>query len=210
MRRASLISGMVFAALAARADAQVVRLRADVVHMTYQEARAGRDGSGTGAGFGLEFRVHRFRVDGRALFVNITPDDGSVATGFDATQIDVRVGYAVTQFLQIEAGGGRRYIDPDFLAQEVGLARIGLFSENRVSRIASFWLRGAYLFATEFTGGGSSDLAFELGLGVGVGTPNGRFRVHSEYEFQRIDRSVNAVDVPIQTSVARFGIAIGF
>jgi hypothetical protein len=31
-----------------------------------------------------------------------------------------------------------------------------------------------------------------------------------EYEFQRIDRSVNQVPVPIQTSVGKVGIDVGF
>ena len=71
-------------------------------------------------------------------------------------------------------------------------------------------LRGAYLVDPRFSGGGSSDLAFEFQLGDGIGTANKRFRFHVEYEFQRIDRKVGSSDVPIQMSLARAGIAFGF
>jgi hypothetical protein len=64
-------------------------------------------------------------------------------------------------------------------------------------RLADVWVRGAYL-------------AFEFQLGVGLGTANKRFRLHAEYEFQRIDREVGTNDVPIQLSLARAGISFGF
>jgi hypothetical protein len=50
----------------------------------------------------------------------------------------------------------------------------------------------------------------EVSLGVGVGTSNGRFRVRADYEFQRIDREVNGVDLPIQLSRATIGVELGF
>ncbi len=40
--------------------------------------------------------------------------------------------------------------------------------------------------------------------------PNGRFRVRADYEFQRIDREVNGVDLPIQLSRATIGVELGF
>ena len=53
-------------------------------------------------------------------------------------------------------------------------------------------------------------MTFEFQLGVGLGTANKRFRFHAEYEFQRINREVGVVDVPIQLSLARAGVSFGF
>lgn len=190
-------------------SAQSVRFKLDAIGMTYQEAREGRDGIGAGAGGGVEWRYKRFVFDVRAFGVRVDPDSVGIPN-FNLAQVDVRIGYLLTPFLAAEVGGGHRYVDPDFAAQELGTFRIGVSSENVLTRLASVWVRGAYLVNPQFSGGGSADLAFEFGLGVGVGTANGRFRFHAEYEFQRIDRTVNTVDSPIQTSLARTGIAIGF
>ena len=107
-------------------------------------------------------------------------------------------------------GAGRRLIRPRFAAQDVGVARAGILSEIPLSALGSVWGRGAYLLAPKFSGGGTAGLAVELGFGAGLGTRNGRFRFRVEYEFQRIDRSVNDVAVPIQTSLARIGADLGF
>lgn len=50
----------------------------------------------------------------------------------------------------------------------------------------------------------------ELGLGAALGTANGRVRVRAEYEFQRIDREVGRAPVPIQVTVGKLGIDLGF
>ncbi len=177
--------------------------------MTYTEASEGREAVGTGAGGRLEVRVGRFHLDGRAYRAALDPK-GDASTPYDLTQVDVRLRYQVAPVVAIEVGGGRRYVDPEFAAQAVGLARVGLFSETQLARIASIWVRGAYLGGARFVGGGNADLAFEFGLGVGVGTANGRFRFQMDYEFQRLDRQVAGTDVPIQASLVRTGIALGF
>lgn len=188
--------------------AQTIRFRLDAVGLTYQEAREGRDAVGGGGGGGIELRVKRFRLEARAYTARVEVDgDG---TDFDFVQIDVRAAFLVSQFLAVEVGGGRRSVEPAFATQEVGVIRVGVLSENRLNRLAMVWVRGAYLVNSRFSGGGESDLGFEFGLGVGLGTANGRFRIHSEYEFQRIDRQVAATDVPIQLSLVRTGIAFGF
>lgn len=189
--------------------AQTVRVRLEGIGLTYQEVREGRDGFGAGGGAAVELRVKRFRLVASAYNAHVEPDDPD-ATEFDLRQIDLRFGYVLTPFLALEVGGGRRYVDPELATEEVGLYRAGVFSENQLNRLASVWVRGAYLLNPQFSGGGSADLAFEFGLGVGVGTANGRFRFQAEYEFQRIDRRVANDDVPLQVSLARTGIAIGF
>ncbi len=188
--------------------AQTIRFNFDGVSLTYQEVREGRSSTGQGGGGGIELRVGRFRLDARAYTARLEPDSGG--SEYDFKQVDVRVSYAVTELIALEVGGGRRYVDPENATQEVGLIRIGVLSENQITRIADVWVRGAYLANPRFSGGGSADLAFEFQLGVGLGTANKRFRFHAEYEFQRIDREVDTNDVPIQLSLARAGISFGF
>ena len=188
--------------------AQTVRFSFDGISMTYQEVREGRSSTGRGGGAGLELRLGRFRLDARGYQADLTPDSGG--PGYEFRQVDVRVSFAVTDLLALEVGGGRRYVDPEFATQQVGFIRIGVLSENHINRLADVWVRGAYLLDPRFSGGGSADLAFEFQLGVGIGTANKRFRVHAEYEFQRIDREVGSASVPIQMSLARAGIAFGF
>ncbi len=188
--------------------AQTLRFNFDGVSLTYQEVREGRSSTGRGGGGGIELRVGRFRLDARAYTARLEPDSGG--SEYDFKQVDVRVSYAVNELLALEIGGGRRYVDPENATQEVGLIRIGVLSENQITRIADVWVRGAYLANPGFSGGGSADLAFEFQLGVGLGTANKRFRFHAEYEFQRIDREVGTNDVPIQLSLARAGISFGF
>ena len=188
--------------------AQTIRFNLDAIGLTYQEVREGREATGTGAGGGIELRVGKFRLDARAYSAQLEPDSGG--TPYDFKQIDVRVSFAVNRLLALEVGGGRRYVDPEFATQEVGVIRVGVLSENQLNRLADVWVRGAYLANPQFSGGGSADLAFEFQLGVGIGTANKRFRFHAEYEFQRIDREVGSNDVPMQLSLARAGIAFGF
>lgn len=196
-------------AFATAAEAQKVRFRADAIALTYQEINGGRNAIGTGGGGGIELHFGKFRIDARAHAVMIDPDSAGLAT-YDLAQIDVRGSYDLTEYLALEVGAGRRYVEPAFAAQGVGYTRVGVYSENALNRLASVWMRGAFLPSPRFSGGGTADLAFEFALGAGVGTANGRFRFHAEYEFQRIDRRANDIGVPIQQSLSRAGIAIGF
>ena len=58
--------------------------------------------------------------------------------------------------------------------------------------------------------GGTAEFAFEIGRGTRIGTSNGRYGIRLEYDFQRIDRQVNDVDLPNQLMVAKVGIEVGF
>lgn len=209
MMRAALLSVVLSCLCAATAVGQTIRFRLDVVGLTYQEGGNQGVDLGSGVGGAVDFRLKRFliTVDGHTARM-VPEDDGAVE--YDFAQFDVRVGYEFTPFLALQVGGQRRYVTPEFAAQEVGMLSVGVLSENQLNRISSVWLRGAYLINPQFSGGGQSELSFDFGLGVAVGTANGRFRGSAEYSFQRIDRQVDNVAVPIQVSVARLGIALGF
>ena len=49
-----------------------------------------------------------------------------------------------------------------------------------------------------------------VGLLVSVGPQNGRYRLTADYGFQRIDRKVGTAKTPIEQSLVRLGVAVGF
>lgn len=187
--------------------AQRIKIGIEAVGLTALEGSESARALGGGLGGFVEGGWGRFAFDARLFAAGLDPDSAE-RESYDIVQGDIRVRYAVSPLVALEVGGGGRRVSPAFAAQEVGLVRIGVFSENQITRNASVWVRGAYLPVTSFTGGGSASLSLELGLGVAVETSNGRFRARAEYEFQRIDRTVDELDVPLQTSVARFGVGI--
>lgn len=189
--------------------AQTVRIGVHGVAATYSETDEVSNAAGGGIGASLVVRLGRFGLDASGYTASLDPA-GPGNQAFDVLQGDIRVSYAIHPLMALEVGLGRRTIDPDFAAQDVGLVRVGLRSENRLTRLGSVWVRGAYLISPRFDGGGNAGLALELGLGAAFGTANGRFRIRTDYEFQRIDRDVNAVGVPLQLMLARMGVEVGF
>jgi hypothetical protein len=167
------------------------------------------DGVGFGGTVGVSWK--RFDIDVEGLIGSLDPADDATATeSYDLRMWDVRVSYRVVPAIAVQIGAAGRTISPEFAAPDVGYFRIGLKSENALARIARVWVRGGYLVAPQFNGGGSAGFAFDIGLGTWVGTANGRYGLRAEYDFQRIDRSVNDADVPIQMMVAKVGIQLGF
>jgi hypothetical protein len=200
---------LLLACLAGQVEAQIVRVGVHGVGVAHAEITDERRVFGGGIGGMASLRVKRFGLDVTGFIASLDSTNGG-GDAFDVRQADLRVSYAFTRGLAVEIGGGQRKTDPEFAATDVSMGRIGLLSEIPVSRAGGFWGRGAYLVGLKFNGGGEAGLAFEVGFGAGFGTKNGRFRVRVEYEYQRIDRTVNQVDVPIQVSVAKLGLDLGF
>jgi len=188
---------------------KTLRVGVHSVGMTYTEINAGTKSEGVGGAATLALRWRRFGLEGMALKTHLVPDQEGLEP-YDFVQWDVRFDFWIAPIIAIEIGGEWWSIDPQFAAQEGGAGRIGFASQYELARISEIWVRGAYLVNPRFSGGGEAGLAVELGLGVGVGTSNGLFRVQAESNFQRIDREVNAIDVPIQLTQARLGVVFGF
>jgi hypothetical protein len=167
------------------------------------------DGFGFGGFVGVA--LGPVRVEASGYTASLDPDDETgLSESVDVRQGDVRVSYAVAPAIALQIGASRRQMDPEFVLQDVGFIRVGIRSENPLSRIARVWVRGAYLAAPKFNGGGSAGFSFEIGLGTWVGSPNGRFGVRAEYDFQKIGREIGATDqAPIQVMVARLGVQVG-
>jgi len=166
----------------------------------------------SGFGFGASVGVTRGRwaVDVDAVRASLEPvPNAGPSASFRLTQLDLRASYKVVPAVAVLIGASRRWISPEFAAPDVGFVRLGLLTQTAVTRQARVWVRGAYAVAPHFNGGGSAGLALEIGLGTWIGTATGRYGLRVEYEFQRLDRSVNGSAVPIQTAVARAGVQLG-
>jgi len=195
------------------ARAQTVSLGVQGALGDYREVSSNLRYSGKGGGLSLWLRVHRLSAEASATRVSYDPrDDNRGLTSFEATQIDARLGFDVAAGFTAEVGVMRRTISPELAAQEMGAARIGVSYSKPIGPGTTVALRGNYLPGAEFTGKGSAKLAFELGLLVSTGPVNGRYRLTGDYGFQRIDRKVGVggEPVPIQQSLVRIGVAVGF
>ena len=129
-------------------------------------------------------------------------------------EINVRVGVRAVSVLAIEAGYLHRSAAPSRAAESYSAATLGLRAAYPLAPGAEVAVRTSYVAGTDFTGGGSAPFGIELGLSAGYGPGSGRFRVTGDYGFQRIDRHTDQngtrLSVPIQSSVARLGLAVRF
>jgi len=210
MSRAIVLTGLLLVGGAA-ARAQTVSLGVQGALGDYREVSSNLRYRGAGGGLSLWLRVQRLSAEATATRVSYDPrDNNSGLTSFEATQIDARLGYDIAAGFTAEVGVLRRTISPELAAQEMGAARIGVRYSKLIGPGTTVALRGNYLAGAKFTGKGSAGLAFELGLLVSTGPVNGRYRLTGDYGFQRIDRKVNSQPVPIQQSLVRVGVAVGF
>ncbi len=211
MKRALVMVGLLLVAMAAAASAQTVSLGVQGALGDYREVSSNLRFRGAGVGTTLWLRFHRLSAEGSFSRVSFDPrDQNSGLTAFKATQLDARLGVDVAAGFTAEVGVMKRTIDPDLTAQEVGAGRIGVRYSKLIGPGASVALRGNYLVGAKFTGEGTAGLAFELGLLVYVGPQSGRYRFTMDYGFQRIDRKVNTISVPIEQSLVKLGVAVGF
>ena len=211
MKRALVMGGLLVVATATAASAQTVSLGLQGAMGDYREVSSNLHFRGVGGGATLWLRFKRLSAEASASRINYDPrDKSSGLTSFKATQLDARLGVDVAAGFSAEVGVMKRTIDPDLTAQEMGAGRIGVRYSKLIGPGATVALRGNYLVGAKFTGAGSAGLAFELGLLVSVGPQSGRYRFTMDYGFQRIDRKVNSVSVPIEQSLVKLGVAVGF
>ncbi len=206
-----LVGVAAIAVIAVPLHAQSLRLAVGATGVSFSEVSEALQYDGPGGNAMIDFRFGRFMVQGEGYVARLKPDpETGLTEDLDLRQIDVRIAYFISPALAIQIGGSGREAKPENSTTNVGYGRIGLISENRLGSIARIWVRGAYLPNPRFSGGGSADFAFEIGLGTWIVTSNGRFGARIEFDFQRIDRQVNDVDVPQQMMVGRLSFEVGF
>jgi hypothetical protein len=142
---------------------------------------------------------------------------GDAAAGlesFTVDEVNLRLGVRALSVVAVEAGYLRRSASPSRAAQSYSAATLGVRAAYPLAPGAEVAIRTSYVAGTDFTGGGSAPFGIELGLSAGYGPASGRYQVTGDYGFQRIDRSTDQggirLSVPIQSSVARFGVAVRF
>jgi hypothetical protein len=188
----------------ARAHAQTVQVGAVAAAVTNSEVDETRQAKGLGAGASARLERDRLRLDVRYLHAALR-SDFSIQPDFDVDALDLRLTYRWRPYLGAEVGLARRFVSPELAAQEVGLLRVGLVSEARLTRVAEIWARGACLPLSRFSGGGHGGLGVELGLGVAGGPANGRLQGFAEFTYQRINRET-AAPAPLQYSEGLLGV----
>ena len=85
-------------------------------------------------------------------------------------------------------------------------ASFGLHYVADVTSLAEVWVRGAMLPWSSFSGGGEAGVGVAVGMGVRVGRSDGRLRGVMSYGFDRLDRTVRGVDVPVQAERFEVGV----
>jgi hypothetical protein len=171
-----------------------------------------------GSGPTASIAVERGRLALRAEFSHLTLNPSSEGSGtlesFSMDQIGARVGFKAMSLVAFEAGFFRRSVAPGRAAQSYSAATFGVRAAYPLAPGADVALRTAYVASTDFTGGGSAPFGIELGLSAAYGPGSGRFRLTGDFDFQRIDRHTDQdgsrLSVPIQSSVARLGLAAAF
>jgi len=182
---------------------------------SYREVASGLRYQGTGFGGAASARYRRLSAEAEVVRLTLDPATGSSATsGFTATEVSAWVAYDVATYASVEAGFIRRTADPEFDAQSVGAVRVGARSFYEIGPGATVLFRANYLAAPKFSGGGHAAFSVDLGLGLDVRLA-GRLHGTAGYTFQRINRKTNPggtgeIDAPIQETVARVGLAVGF
>lgn len=207
MKRAVMV--LAFAALATPASAQFVNVGIQGVFADYRELGPALSYNGGGLGGIAEVNWHKFSGDFEVAKINFNPSSGSSATDkFTSTQFDAHLRWFLASGISLETGYTKRSISPDFTTQNFTAIRAGIRANYGLGPSVNLLLRGNYLAAAKFSGGGTAPFALELGLGMSIGAAHGRIRFTGDYEFQRIDRKTS-VKVPIQQALARVGAAIG-
>jgi hypothetical protein len=207
---------LVLAGVARPIRAQQITLGGGYALADYREQAAFLHFTGSGPTASLTLERGRFGVRVAASHVSLSPagDTDVSLESFTFDQFDVRIGMRTVSLVGIEAGYSRRSAAPSRAAESYSAATLGLRAAYPLAPGADVALRTAYVAASDFTGGGSAPFGIELGLSAGYGPGSGRFRLTGDFEFQRIDRRTDQsgarLSVPMQSSLARLGLAVKF
>jgi hypothetical protein len=194
-------------------SAQRVTVGADAVLADYREQGPALRFTGGGISARAGLAIWRLYVQAKATRVAVegASANAEVTDAFDITQNELQVRMQVTPRIGAEAGVLSRAMDPEHAAQSMQAWRVGGVFLQPLAPGADVAVRAAYLGATAFGGGGTAPLGFDVGLAVSYGPGAGRLRLTAEYDFQRVDRRTTVagrrVDVPIQSAIARIGVA---
>ncbi len=213
----SRASGLVAASLVASTtlahglDAQQHRFHVGLAgtHATHNETEVDNRQTGFGGSGVARYLAERWGVEGEINFRSLSPAEDESLEGFTLLGGGVRAHYSVWRDLAAEVGLETRAVDPEFAAQDVAGVLVGLRYDVPLASIASLAIRGAAIPVSWFNGGGEGGIGFALGLGARVRPTDGRWGLFGDYDFRRLDREVQGLDVPIQFESIRIGFEMG-
>jgi hypothetical protein len=204
--RISMAAALGFAGFAASAQAQSTYLGASAARSTYNEVSAENRQAGFGFTGSAGYERGELAVEGELHWRSLSPQVDTRRGALTLKAGVVRVRYEVWRSVDFEVGVDSRIMSPEFSAQDAAVVLVGLRHESDLSSVASFWIRGAAVPVSRFNGGGSGGVGLALGFGVRAGPADGTWRAVAVYDFQRLDRTVRDVEVPIQYEGVRIGI----
>jgi len=201
------MAGAVLVALSPR-SAAAWQLEVSVAgsRSTLNEASTDNRQAGLGATASARYARPGWGVEGTVAWQSLSPSVDDSRTSVTFMGGSVRGHYAVWRSLAAEIGLDSRTADPEFSAQDVAALMVGLRYETRLAAPAAVWLRGGAIPKAWLSGGGDAGIGVDLGFGVRVRAPESRWGLAAEYEFQRIDRTVQGNSVPLQFERVRLGV----
>ena len=115
--------------VAAPLAAQRVEVAASGAAVTNSEITSAHQARGLGLTGSVGFTSGRFHLEARALTASLQADF-SLQPDYALHQFDLNLTYRWRPLLGFQLGAGRRFVDPDFAAQEVGLVRVGVITRH--------------------------------------------------------------------------------
>jgi hypothetical protein len=196
-------------------SAQQLTVGAGYALADYREQAAFLHFKGNGPAATVTIDHGRLGLTLDATHLSMDPgNDAPPLESFTLDQIGARFLVRTTSLVALEAGFVRRSVSPGRAAESYSAGTLGVRAAYALAPAADVALRTAYVAGTDFSGGGSAPFGIELGLSAAYGPGKGRFRITGDYQFQRIDRRTDQggvrLSVPIQSSVARLGLAVKF
>ena len=193
--------------------AQRITIGAEGALADYREQGAALRFNGSGFSGRAEVSIWRLSAQGRVTRVHVDGASANVEVtdAFDISQAELRLRVQVTPRIGVEVAALSRRMNPEHAAQSMQAWRAGGVYVQPLAPGADVAVRAGYLAATGFGGGGTAPFGLDVGLAVSYGPGAGRVRLTAEYEFQRVDRRTTVagrrIDLPIQSAVARMGVA---
>ena len=206
----AVVVALLVAAVAPRAEAQRLSVGAGYAFAEYAEQGTSLRFAGDGVAGHAAIGWRRFDLLASAARLAFEPK--AAGESFDLVQMDVRLRARLTRIASAEVGFLRRDVTPLHAAQSVGALRIGALAAFPLAPASEVTVRGAWLAASAFSGGGAAPFAVEVGLAASYAPWSERVRITGDLEFQRFDRRTSTaggrLDAPIQSAMARIGATV--
>jgi len=200
-----------------RLAAQRVAIGPQLAFGDYREVSSDLHYQGNGIAAKATVEWKKLSADVVVSKVKYKPKNEQIGlTGFDASEVDVRLRYYIRGPFSAEVGFMNRKADPEYEAQSVGAVTLGAYMGYLLGPGVHMSLNGGLLLGAKYSGGGTTSGlgAVQLGLGLRVDALKGRLQVTGDYGFQSFARQTDggsgALDAPIQQSLGKVGLAIAF